>query len=106
MAAEQADLHGRAVVAVALVAGSDVSTWQAVVATQAKGVAVHAQAKAANSEQRSRRMLYAADMGLAHTALKLNNLGRARRLLERWNSTGRSPARRISADGSGAISGN
>jgi len=91
------------VVAVALVAGIGVSTWQAVVATQARGVAVHAQAKAessqqkaeteqqradaqarkaSESEQRSRRLLYASDMNLAQQALKvkrpLYGSGRAR----------------------------
>src|SRR5262249_48767802 len=92
------------VVAVALLAGIGVSTWQAVVATQAKGVAFHAQAKAESSQQkavaeqqradaqaqkaseserRSRRLLYASDMTLAQQALKANNLGRARRLLDR-----------------------
>jgi len=39
--------------------------------------------KASESDQRSRRLLYAADMNLAQQSLKLNNLGRARRLLER-----------------------
>src|SRR6185369_10533932 len=39
--------------------------------------------KASESEQRSRRLLYASDMNLAHQYLKLNNLGRARRLLDR-----------------------
>ncbi len=39
--------------------------------------------KASASEQQSRRFLYAADMNLAQQSLKLNNLGRARRLLER-----------------------
>jgi WD40 repeat protein len=86
-----------AVVAVALVAGIGVSTWQAVVATQARGVAVHAQAKAqteqqradaqarkaSESQQQARRLLYASDMNLAQQSLKLNNLGRARRLLDR-----------------------
>jgi hypothetical protein len=43
---------------------------------------VHAQAKVAESEQRSRRFFYAADMNLAQQALKVNNLGRARRLCE------------------------
>ena len=93
-----------AAVAVALVAGIGVSTWQAVVATQARSVAVHEQAqsrvaqqkaeteqqradaqarKASESEQQSRRLLYASDMNLAQQALKLNNLGQARRLLDR-----------------------
>ena len=40
-----------AVVAVALLAGIGVSTWQAVVATQARGVAVHAQQAAENARQ-------------------------------------------------------
>ena len=39
--------------------------------------------KASESEQQSRRLLYASDMNLAQQALKLNNLGKARRLLDR-----------------------
>jgi hypothetical protein len=39
--------------------------------------------KASESRQHSRRLLYASDMNLAQQALKLNNLGRARRLLDR-----------------------
>jgi eukaryotic-like serine/threonine-protein kinase len=39
--------------------------------------------KASESQQQSRRLLYAADMNLAQQALKLNNLGRARQLLDR-----------------------
>lgn len=35
------------------------------------------------SARRARRLLYAADMNLAQQALKLNNLGKARRLLDR-----------------------
>ena len=43
-----------------------------------------AQAKIAVAGQKqSRRFLYVADMNLAHQALKLNNVGRTRRLLER-----------------------
>jgi serine/threonine protein kinase/WD40 repeat protein len=38
--------------------------------------------KASESEQQSRRLLYAADMIQAQQALKVNNLGRARRLLD------------------------
>ena len=38
--------------------------------------------KASESEQKSRRFLYASDMNLAQQALKVNNLGRARRLLD------------------------
>ncbi|MCW5554796.1 MAG: protein kinase [Verrucomicrobiae bacterium] len=40
--------------------------------------------RATESQQQSRRLLYAADMNLAQQSLKLNNLGRARRLLE-WH---------------------
>jgi WD40 repeat protein len=40
-------------------------------------------AKARENETQSRRLLYAADMNLAQQAVQLNNLGRARRLLER-----------------------
>ena len=39
--------------------------------------------KATESQVQSRRLLYAADMNLAQQSLKLNNLGKARRLLER-----------------------
>src|SRR5437773_3530105 len=39
--------------------------------------------KALESQQQSRRLLYASDMNLAQQALKLNNLGKARRLLDR-----------------------
>ncbi len=79
-----------AVVAVALVAGIGISTWQAVIANHARTVAVHAQTQAENEQrradsqaQRSQRLLYASDMNLAQQSLKLNNLGKARQLLER-----------------------
>jgi serine/threonine protein kinase len=93
-----------AVVAVALVAGIGISTSQAIRATRAtKGefeqriAAQTAQTKAeteqqradaqarkaSESEKQSRRFLYASDMNLAQQSLKLNNLGRARRLLDR-----------------------
>src|SRR6185503_13310681 len=43
-----------------------------------------AQARQASaSQQHSRRLLYAADMNLAQQSLKLNNLGKARQLLDR-----------------------
>jgi WD40 repeat protein len=42
--------------------------------------------KASESEQQSRRLLYASDMNLAQQSLKLNNLGKARRLLDRHRS--------------------
>ncbi|MCI0539416.1 MAG: WD40 repeat domain-containing protein, partial [Verrucomicrobiales bacterium] len=38
--------------------------------------------KATASQQQARRLLYASDMNLAQQSLKLNNLGRARRLLD------------------------
>ncbi|MGO9914481.1 MAG: serine/threonine-protein kinase, partial [Isosphaeraceae bacterium] len=83
--------------ALALPIGIGVSTWQAVPATRASSAARAAEARADEkrqeaehqreradeSRQRSRRLLYAADMNLAQQALKLNNLGRARRLLDR-----------------------
>ncbi|MGE3311526.1 MAG: serine/threonine protein kinase [Limisphaerales bacterium] len=50
-------------VAVALVAGIGISIWQS--------------RKASDSEQKSRRFLYAAHMNLALQSLKLNNLGKA-----------------------------
>jgi eukaryotic-like serine/threonine-protein kinase len=39
--------------------------------------------KASESREQSRRLLYASDMNLAQQSLRLNNLGRARRLLDR-----------------------
>jgi eukaryotic-like serine/threonine-protein kinase len=39
--------------------------------------------KASESQELSRKLLYAADMNLVQQALKVNNLGRARRLLDR-----------------------
>ncbi len=39
--------------------------------------------RATESQAQSRRLLYAADMNLAQQSLKLNNLGKARRLLDR-----------------------
>src|SRR6185369_12935592 len=38
--------------------------------------------KASESQQQSRRLLYASDMNLAQQSLKLNNLGKALRLLD------------------------
>ncbi|HYV30147.1 MAG TPA: hypothetical protein VEO53_03395 [Candidatus Binatia bacterium] len=98
-------------VAAALVAGIGVSTWrtfesrkaqretevariseqqQRVKAQSAQKVAetererANEQArKAFESQQQSRRLLYDSDMNLAQQALKLNNLGKARRLLDR-----------------------
>ena len=98
-------------VAGALLLGVVISAWQAVRATQAtraesraRLVAEAAQADAqtkqreaegersradaqariaTESQAQSRRLLYAADMNLAQQSLKQNNLGKARRLLER-----------------------
>ena len=84
-------------VVLALLIGIGVSTWQAVRATRASSAARAAEARADvkrqeaerqkeradESQQRSRRLLYAADMNLAQQSLKQNNLGRARRLLDR-----------------------
>ena len=42
--------------------------------------------KASESQRRSRRLLYASDMNLAQQALRMNNLGQARRLLDRHRS--------------------
>ncbi len=39
--------------------------------------------KALESQEQSRRLLYASDMNLAQQALRLNNVGKARRLLDR-----------------------
>ncbi len=83
-------------VAAALVAGIGVSTWQTFAARKAQReteaarngeqqqrLAAQAAQKVAETEQqRSRRLLYASDMNLAQQTLKLNNVGRARRLLE------------------------
>jgi WD40 repeat protein/tRNA A-37 threonylcarbamoyl transferase component Bud32 len=66
---------GVAVVAAVLVLGALASTWQAVRATQAK-----------RAESRLRQQVqaeaYASDMSLAQQALAMNDLGRARGLLE------------------------
>jgi serine/threonine protein kinase/WD40 repeat protein len=85
------------VVALALVVGIGVSTWQMIAARHARNgeqrqrlEAQSAQGRAETERQRadaqaqhSRRLLYGSDMNLAQQALKLNNVGRARRLLER-----------------------
>ena len=93
-----------AAVVLALVVGISVSSWQSIVATRARSVALTAEALAKSkqkeseaqrsradaeartaieSQAHSRQLLYAADMNLAQQSLKLNNLGRARRLLDR-----------------------
>jgi len=91
-------------VTAALVMGILASAWQAVRASRLRvkaeakeQQALQAQAseieqrqradaqarKALESELQSRRLLYATDMSFAQQALELNNLGRARRLLDR-----------------------
>ncbi len=100
-----------AAVGVALVVGVGLSTWEAIVARKALRAAelarkgeqqqrvtaqlaqksaeiererANAEAKkVAESQRQSRRLLYASDMNLAQQALKQNNLGRARRLIDR-----------------------
>ena len=52
-------------------------------AERAEADAVVQARKASESQQQSRRLLYASDMNLAQQALKLNNLGKALRLLDR-----------------------
>src|SRR6185295_16987731 len=105
-------------VAVALVVGLGISTWQTFAARKAQREAELARRgeqqqrleaqkkqseaeaerqraeteqqradaearKASESQQQSRRLLYASDMNLAQQSLRQNNLGRARRLLDR-----------------------
>ncbi len=78
-----------AAVAVVLVLGALVSTWQAVRATQARRAetrlrheAETARADEADQRQKAEALAYASDMSLAQQALAVNDLGRARRLLE------------------------
>ncbi len=98
-------------VAIALVVGMGISTWQMFQARQAEREAESARndeqqqrtaaqsaqrvaeaervrantqaQKASESQQHARRLLYASDMNLAQQSLKLNNLGKARQLLDR-----------------------
>jgi WD40 repeat protein len=81
-----------AVVAVVLtlLIGIGLTAWQAVRATAAEAradakrqEAEQEKQRADESQQQSRRLLYASDMNLVQQSLKLNNLGRARRLLDR-----------------------
>jgi serine/threonine protein kinase len=53
------------------------------IAEKAEKEATQQRNRADGSQRQSRRLLYAADMNLAQQALKQNNLGRARRLLDR-----------------------
>jgi serine/threonine protein kinase len=71
----------------AVAIGSPIAAWRIAAARDAE----HRERQRAEqnadeilkSQQHSRRLLYAADMSLAQQSLKLNNLGRARRLLDR-----------------------
>jgi WD40 repeat protein/serine/threonine protein kinase len=86
-----------AVIAAVLVAGVVVSTWQAIRATHAERAQTHLLEQAENSRasevearkneselrKKAQAQAYASDMNLAQQALSLNNLGRARQLLNR-----------------------
>jgi len=72
-----------AVVASALALGAIVSTWQAIVATQAKRAESRLRLQAEAKELAMRQLAYASDMSLAQQALTQNNLGRAQDLLNR-----------------------
>src|SRR5205823_647787 len=67
---------GASAVAVALVLGAAVSTWQAIRAT-------HFRRQAEAEALTNRQNLYAAHMNLANLALETHNLGRFRELLEK-----------------------
>jgi WD40 repeat protein/serine/threonine protein kinase len=69
-------------VAVVLLLGVIVSTWQAVRATQAKQAESRLRQRAQAEELAMRQLAYASDVSLAQQALAMNDLGRARRLLE------------------------
>jgi WD40 repeat protein/serine/threonine protein kinase len=78
-----------AVVAAVLVLGALVSTWQAIRATRAERTqtrlrqeAETARVEEAAQRQRAEALAYASDMSLAQQALAMNDLGRAKRLLE------------------------
>jgi WD40 repeat protein/predicted Ser/Thr protein kinase len=78
-----------AVVTAVLVLGALVSTWQAVRATRAEREqrrlredAIAAQKVALAAQEKETALRYASDMSVAQQALDMNDLGRARRLLE------------------------
>jgi WD40 repeat protein/serine/threonine protein kinase len=77
---------GASAVAVALVVGAALSTWQAIRAT-------HFRRQAEAEALTNRQNLYAAHMNLANLALETHNLGRFRELLEKYvpKSEARSP---------------
>ena len=88
-----------AAVALLLVAGTAISTWQAVRATRAEReqarLRVEEQAAKANEERLRREAearSYAADINLAQQALAANNVGRARSLLQsHWPTAASDP---------------
>src|SRR5260221_1038226 len=81
---------GASAVAVALVVGAAVSTWQAIRAT-------HFRRQAEAEALTNRQNLYAAHMNLANLALETHNLGRFRELLEKY--VPKSEARRPKPEG-------
>ena len=87
----RAALTAAALIAVALLLGTAISTWQAVRATKAEGSATEQARKAttaarneARIRQETRRQLYVSDMGVAHSAVETANLRRALQLLDRY----------------------
>jgi len=71
-----------AVVVASLAIGLAVSTVSLIREQQARRVAVAAQEKETAQRQRTEALAYASDMSLAQQAMAMNDLGRARRLLE------------------------
>ncbi len=78
------------VVTTTLILGLAVSSWEMLAARRARNgeqqqrlKAQSAQKAAETERQHSRRLLYVSDMNLAQQSLRLNNLGQARRLLDR-----------------------
>jgi WD40 repeat protein/serine/threonine protein kinase len=73
---------GLAAVAIVLVLGAIVSTWQAIRATQAEQAESRLRQEAQANELAMRRIAYDSDMSLVQQALATNDLGRALRLLD------------------------
>jgi len=69
-------------VALALVAGIGVSTWQAIEAQYAQQAEKQARLRADAQKVEASRLLYGADMNLAQQAWEQNDIGRLRQLLE------------------------
>ncbi len=74
-------------IAAVLVLGVLASTWQAVRATNARRSESRLRQQAQANELAMRQLAYASDMSLAQQSLEMNDLGRARRLLESHRST-------------------